>query len=137
MDHGRQGNRDGYTMCKHNGHTRLLHRHVYCAFNDVPWESIVGLVVRHTCDNPRCVNPHHLLIGTNKDNTADMVNRNRQAKGIGHGRHKLTSDQVIYIRTHCKPRDPQYSVLLLSKKFNVSTTAIRLARDGTNWSSLC
>lgn len=36
-----------------------------------------GQVVRHTCDNPCCVNPYHLLAGTHKDNTADMIARGR------------------------------------------------------------
>jgi len=39
-----------------------------------------GLVVRHTCDNPACVNPSHLILGTPKQNTADMLLRGRNAK---------------------------------------------------------
>ena len=65
-----------------------------------------------------------------------MVSRNRQAKGINHGRTKLSPEQVLYIRTNCKPRDKTYGVLALAKKFNVSTTAVRYARDGVNWQHL-
>jgi len=39
-----------------------------------------GLEVRHTCDNPACVNPAHLLIGTSQQNSQDMVDRNRQSR---------------------------------------------------------
>ena len=38
-----------------------------------------GLVVRHTCDNPNCINPSHLILGTQKDNVHDMFDRERKS----------------------------------------------------------
>jgi hypothetical protein len=55
--------------------------------------------VRHTCDNPICVRPDHLIIGTQADNINDKVIRNRQAKGESHGSAKLNSDKIREIRT--------------------------------------
>lgn len=62
-----------------------------------------GLVVRHSCDNPPCVNPDHLLVGTFADNSGDMVDRGRSTKGRG---IKLTDDDVREIRRRFTRRAP-------------------------------
>lgn len=45
----------------------------------------VGLLVCHTCDTPRCINPDHLWLGTNLQNTQDRNRKGRQSKGLAHG----------------------------------------------------
>jgi hypothetical protein len=57
-----------------------------------------GMYVCHHCDVPLCVNPDHLFVGTHADNTADMMTKNRQAKGVRQGSAKLTDDAVREIR---------------------------------------
>lgn len=57
-----------------------------------------GMVIRHTCDNPPCCNPAHLLIGTPADNMADKVARGRQPRGESMATSKLTQQQVAEIR---------------------------------------
>ena len=57
-----------------------------------------GLIVRHKCDNPGCVNPYHLEIGTQADNMRDMMTRGRQAKGSENGRAKLGEPEVALIK---------------------------------------
>jgi hypothetical protein len=59
---------------------------------------IGDLLIRHSCDNPPCVNPAHLSVGTHADNAADMVSRERQARGSRSGTSKLTEDQVREVR---------------------------------------
>ena len=57
-------------------------------FGDIP----EGLCVLHKCDNRRCIRSNHLFLGTHKDNTQDMYNKNRQGS-------KLTEDIVLKIRS--------------------------------------
>ena len=53
-----------------------------------------GAVVRHTCDNARCCNPQHLVLGTVADNNRDRVTRGRSAIGQRSGKAVYTEDQV-------------------------------------------
>jgi hypothetical protein len=59
-------------------------------------------VVLHSCDNPSCVNPFHLAIGTNKDNSIDMMKKgrglNQFEKGSSHKNSKLTESDILNIR---------------------------------------
>lgn len=77
-----------------------------------------GLVVRHVCDNKMCINLKHVVLGTNAENSNDMVSRNRQAKGENHGNRKLCDANIIMIRNSNKTQ------VELSKIFNVSQANI-------------
>lgn len=78
------------------GYSRL-HRLVYSIYNG---ELLPGDIVRHTCDNPRCVQPKHLLKGTRADNVQDMVERGRHnpVKSSLNGKTKLSEDDIKQIR---------------------------------------
>ena len=87
-------------------------------------------VVRHTCDNRKCVNPEHLVIGTHQDNMDDMKKRNRSAKGLVNGAGKLTPEQVTYIRTHYVKNSKEFGAVALGRKFCVHNVTIgRVVRD--------
>lgn len=101
----------------------------------VSWELAHGSIpnnlwVLHKCDNPPCVNPDHLYLGTAKDNADDMISRNRQnnvrpknpAIGSRHGRSKLIESEVIEIRNRYKTKN--ISQRKLAKEFNISQAAI-------------
>lgn len=86
----------GYAQVSVGNKTRRAHRYAWELTNGpIP----DGLVVCHKCDNPICVNPSHLFLGTSADNTADKVRKGRQAKGEGHGMVRLSVDAVNAIRT--------------------------------------
>jgi hypothetical protein len=60
-----------------------------------------GSIVCHRCDIPHCVNPSHLFVGTNADNTRDMIDKGRYGCGVGegHGMSRLTVADIISIRS--------------------------------------
>ena len=90
----------GYGMTRLNVGMNQVgsHRVVYCVEHGLDLSDIAGQLVRHKCDNPSCVQPSHLELGTYQDNMDDKVKRDRSAKGEGHGSSKLTEDQVRCIR---------------------------------------
>lgn len=82
----------GYGAAHHLGKTITAHRLSWILHRgpippETPW-------VLHKCDNPPCVNPGHLFLGTSRDNVADKVAKGRQARGEKHGLAKLTNAQA-------------------------------------------
>ena len=86
--------------------------------------------VCHACDNPKCVNPEHLFLGSLSDNAADRNRKNRQAKGERIAQAKLTSEDVIQIRQRLKAGETQ---LALSKEFGVNKLAISMVKNHKTW----
>jgi len=81
-----------------------------------------GMFICHTCDNPACCNPKHLYEGTNVNNQADTIKRNRHVFGSDEPHAKLNDDDVRAIRASHPQGRSYYS---LGKQFGVSPTLVR------------
>lgn len=120
----------------------------------------VGLSVLHRCDNPPCVNPAHLFLGTTADNSADCVAKGRQACGLQNGAHthperrprgdssgarlhperfkrgeshyrsKVTAEQVRSIREQWASG---VTGMELSRRFGIARTTIGHIVAGRSW----
>ena len=114
------------------GKSVTVHRLSYIMHHgDIP----DGYVVMHSCDNPSCVNPDHLSIGTYKDNAQDAVAKGRHArmapKGVENGKAVLNKEKVLYIRSK-----PDTSHAKLAAELGVSASCIRGVRSGRTWSHI-
>lgn len=89
------------------------------------------LCVLHKCDNPKCVRPDHLFLGTNVDNMRDKVSKNRTCCGEQHGGSKLSERQVTEIRK--KYSNGEYTQVELGNLFKVSNVLISLIVNRKAW----
>ena len=126
------GHRDknGYGNISIDGKTKRAHRVSY-EFAKGPIPS--GLLLRHKCDNPPCVNPEHLEPGTNAENHWDRERRGRSYKGEGNPCAHLTNDQVRAIRIELAEGKTH---LVLALKFGVGTSTISRIARGVGWKSV-
>jgi hypothetical protein len=88
-------NTGGYGQVCINWEVRLVHA---VAFEEFYGPIPAGLCVLHHCDNPPCVRPDHLWLGTKAENNADRDAKGRTARGIRSGMHKVTEQDVVAIR---------------------------------------
>lgn len=117
----------GYGTIGYDRRTCLAHRIAYELFKDpIPQ----GLLVLHRCDNPGCVNPDHLFLGTNDDNMRDMAAKGRSTKGSRNTESKLTEEIVARMRDrHARGE----SYVSIARAYGVNETTARRAIRGLTW----
>lgn len=87
-----------------------------------------GTLVLHKCDNPLCVNPAHLFLGSPQDNMTDKKNKRRHSYGESNlGGGKLTWKKVAEIR------GASIGCLRLARQYGVSATTIKAIRKNRIW----
>jgi len=91
-----------------------------------------GLNVCHKCDNPKCVNPDHLFLGTQKENVMDMLSKNRQRshKGTKNNKARLNEEKVSEIK-RLRRSGLQYKEI--ADKFGVSVGCVSHILNGRHW----
>ena len=125
-----KGNK-GYGQFLINGQIRQAHRVSYQLYvGEIP----EGLYVCHRCDNPGCVNPSHLFLGTQTDNMRDCENKGRgvHPSGEQHYFAKLTEKQVAEIRARRNDGTTQTD---LANEYGVSQPTISHIFCGDTWAS--
>ena len=93
--------KDGYGIIRRHKKDWKAHRVSMFIFNDILLSEFtdgVNNLVCHTCDNPSCLNPDHLFLGTPKANKSDSVYKGRHAHGISQWQSVLNEEQVKSIR---------------------------------------
>lgn len=119
----------GYGRLNIDGKRVYAHRFSYSVSKGILEPS---QVIMHTCDNPSCVNPDHLVQGTQKDNVLDMINKGRQTHGRYNAAkthcskgHEYTEDTVYVLPSrpnvrYCKVCKNDAAINAQRKKHNVS-----------------
>lgn len=123
-------NGGGYARIGVGGGYDLAHRIIYRLERGAIPD---GMVVRHTCDNRRCVSPAHLVIGTQLDNVRDMVERGRCKRGAEHWAAKLTPESVREIRRRTDARENREA---LAAEFGVAVITIHRIALRQTWRHL-
>lgn len=124
-------NKDGYGQFSVKNKVLSAHRFSY-EIHKGPVSK--GLSVCHSCDNPSCVNPDHLWIGTHKDNMKDCWQKNRGKTIFGIGQKNVKAKLTEENAQEIKNSDLKY--LELAEKFNVTRETISKIKRNKRWAHI-
>jgi hypothetical protein len=126
--------KDGYGSIG-NGTGRSIKAHRY-AYERTYGAILPSMVVMHTCDNPPCVNPNHLRMGTHRENSQDKIRKGRadSSKGASHHSAVLDREKVLQIRQ--LSTSGGYSQQELAAMFGVKQNTISRTISRKTWKGI-
>lgn len=127
---GKDEDNYGKFTYRQNGVQINIRSHIYSMRLHLGRSEFSGLLVCHKCDNPSCVNPTHLFLGTPQDNTTDMIEKGRGSRGEKQSNAKLTDVKIREIR---ELTEFGYTRVQISKIYNVSPGTISYVVLGRSW----
>lgn len=116
----------GYGVADRNTKRWLAHRLAWFYF----YGTMPKHILLHSCDNPPCVNPHHLREGTPAENSADMVARNRSCRGSRHPNAVLDESKAAQIKILLAQKVP---VSIIARKLQIAKSTIFNIKSGASW----
>ena len=119
---------NGYPVISINGKKRKLSRYI---FEKKHGPIKKGIVIRHICDNPLCINPKHLIPGTQADNINDKVKRGRTTKGEDSPLTLLSNKKVKEML-----KEANKSISYLSDKYGISHKTVSNILSGKSFKHL-
>lgn len=113
--------RDGYARVDRGGREWQMHRYIYTISNQICIPP--KMEIMHICDNPTCMNPEHLKMGTHEENMGHKKLHNRVCKV----RHNLNENEIVEIK------ESELTIPVLALEYNVShSTIVRRKAENRN-----
>ena len=118
--------------CDSGGYGSISTTNGYTSAHRVSWELHKGPIpkgmhVLHSCDNPPCINPLHLFLGTQMDNMKDCIAKGRMPRGEDKVNAKLTEQNVLEIRVSNETQ------AVLAKRYGVSCCVVSMTKRHLIW----
>lgn len=118
-------------------HVRVGNKNTMQYAHRIMWQMLFGeipdgMCVLHTCDNPQCVNPIHLRLGTHQENMADRNQKRRQKRGGNDSKSRLTDGDALDIKrlaNHLSQKE-------IALKYKISDRTVSSIVTGRTWKHL-
>lgn len=126
---------DGYIMVSTSENGKVQHHFAHRKMYQIHKGEIpLKMSIMHACDNPACINPEHLVLGSHKENMTDKMakGRNNNCKGNFTASRVLSAKDVIWIKNNLD----KYTDKEIGEMYGVVYQTIFYIREGSNWAHI-